>query len=392
MGSGLRLLVPENEEENLQVLCLHGYMFRSSKRDRAEIRQILVPEKHFRKSQFREFAKLAWNLEWNSDSEFGTEELIRDLVEADAGRDLLDRMIQVTAAIQFWEFSGHPVQLSIRLAALVEARLAAAEAKQYASQLEGGVHLDDLTPGFVADLEARLRAMRRDDCVNSDQLEAEETLETTVPSRFSAWSEQFRGYAPGKLIVIAGRPGAGKTAYALHEAMHLARTWETLFFTMEMDPRELVGRMDQIEPDHRSKLRIRIMESKVYDLTSILAAAARYSPGLVVVDYLQMMRLREGYGQLAEKLGEVVQGLKQLALDQKLCVFLLSQLNREGDEEPKLRHLKGTGDLEQAADAAFLLNKENGMLHVNLAKQRNGPNGKQQFDFNGLKITDPVLL
>jgi replicative DNA helicase len=124
------------------------------------------------------------------------------------------------------------------------------------------------------------------------------------------------------------------------------------------------------------------IDDKVRTLESICAIShqqyATEGVDLIGIDYLQLMDMPDAE-TTNEALQEVTRGLKRLAKDLNVPVIALSQLTREGDERPKLSHLRGSGSIEQDADLAMLMSrpdkKRRDIVLVDLAKQRNGPTG-----------------
>lgn len=220
---------------------------------------------------------------------------------------------------------------------------------------------------------------------------------------------------PGQLVVIAARPGGGKSIcgmqFGVHNAIHGR---PTVFYSLEMSGEELAaraisayGKIDasfvtrrrkEIETDNEmakvgnavadlSRIPMYINEKAWNTVGGIIADARRmkrkHGIELVVVDYLQLVQSVRGKGQLRyEQLGEITQSLKQLAKELKVTVILLAQLNREseknaGDKEPQLWHIKESGSAEQDADIVLLLwttkepGKEN-TVYIKVAKNRQG--------------------
>ena len=128
-----------------------------------------------------------------------------------------------------------------------------------------------------------------------------------------------------------------------------------------------------------------------------IAAQPERKLGLVVVDYLQLMKGREGAQNREQEISEITRGLKQLAKELGVPVIALSQLNRAvetrstKDKRPQMSDLRESGAVEQDADNIFLLYRDDyyfpettsakGIAELNVAKQRNGPTGKVLFRF-----------
>lgn len=216
---------------------------------------------------------------------------------------------------------------------------------------------------------------------------------------------------PGEMEILAARPGQGKTALGMQTAIHNAKQgWPTLFVSLEMKDRELVTR----ELCKLAKINSRDLRSGCLDATDFAnlseaasstigtplrvyapAAAtvanirgmarhahALYGTKLVVVDYIG--RIRAAKEQSRTPRHEIVQsfaeGLKTMAKELDVAVLSLCQLNRDGDEEPKLVHLRDSGAIEQEADSVVLLhhpdsspsNAPSRTAYAIIAKHRHG--------------------
>lgn len=254
-----------------------------------------------------------------------------------------------------------------------------------------------------------------------------------VPSGFTYLDRMTAGFKPGQLIIVAGRPGMGKTSFALNTAMNAAinEGIGTVLFSLEMATEELTERMLSAEAEIDSqKLRIGDINedtsAKLAHAAGMLAQAPIYindsasmtplemranlqrlmidSPtkiGLVIVDYLQLMT--SGDPRLAanrvQDVTKISRDLKVLARDLSVPVVALSQLNRsvEGrdDKRPQLSDLRESGAIEQDADVVMFIHREElftgpynskgddvrGKAEVIVGKQRNGPIGKVTLRF-----------
>jgi len=247
------------------------------------------------------------------------------------------------------------------------------------------------------------------------------------------------GLVPGEMIVIAGRPGGGKTALGLNIAARVAtgdngneEPVPVMFFSMEMTVRQLAARvlfseakanMVQFRTGYLDKMDVPKLLAAEAALKSIpmyiddrpgltigqIAAKARqakliHNIGLIVVDYLQLARLdsKAKFQQRHEVVGEVSQGLQALAKNLDVPVIALAQLNRNAAkgkyDPPNLADLRESGQIEQDADFVGLLHEviprteEDEKLtagddeytkHTKLiiAKQRSGPGGEVHFKF-----------
>lgn len=202
-------------------------------------------------------------------------------------------------------------------------------------------------------------------------------------------NELTSGFQPGDLIVLAARPGMGKTAIALHFTKTAARAgYPVLFFSLEMANYRLADRIilgeTQIssksyrkgsinEQDNEkfmqhasdlSELNI-IIDEKGSPTIDYLVATSRIAVRkqdvkMIIIDYLQLMDMQDKAGQTRDQaIGLVTRKLKQLAKELEVPIILLSQLNRslEGrsNKVPTLADLRESGNIEQDADIVFLL-------------------------------------
>ena len=251
-----------------------------------------------------------------------------------------------------------------------------------------------------------------------EQLYEKKELVTGVPTGYKDLDRLTCGFQPSDLIVIAGRPSMGKTALALNIVEHAAieANMVCVVFSLEMSKEQLVRRMlcSRAEVD-ASKLRggflsesdwpkltraagllseapIFIDDSPALNVLEIRAKVRRlqreHNLGLVVVDYLQLMR---GIGRVESRereISEISRALKALAKEIRVPVVALSQLNRgvesRQDKRPQLADLRESGAIEQDADLiAFIYRDEMynrdspdaGKAEVIVGKQRNGPTG-----------------
>lgn len=246
---------------------------------------------------------------------------------------------------------------------------------------------------------------------------------TGIPTGYKQLNEMTAGLQPGDLIIIAGRPSMGKTALALNLALNAAveSKLAAAVFSLEMGKEQLVQRMlcSEARVDS-SKMRSGYLKES--DWPKLLKAANRLSEsplfiddtpaltvlemrakarrlkkehqlGLVVVDYLQLMRSDVTESRERE-ISDISRSLKALAKELRVPVVALSQLNRSvesrNDKRPQLSDLRESGALEQDADLiAFIYRDEvynkdtpdRGVAEVIIGKQRNGPVGTVRLKF-----------
>ena len=228
--------------------------------------------------------------------------------------------------------------------------------------------------------------------------------------------QKVGGFAGGETIIIAARPGIGKTSLAMQIGMHNGRRHRPgLFVSLEMTRLELVGRVlcgvgdvdgrdvraGRIGPETRAKLTAAAREvaelgvwiwdppsAKIGDIMArARLAKLKHAVEWIVVDYVQLIDPgKETNPRLST--GIASRRLKTLAKELDVPVFILAQLNREADKTtPTLAHLKESGDLEQDADAVLMIHEEEGRYQVIVAKHRHGERGKVAVEFNGRSTT-----
>lgn len=244
-----------------------------------------------------------------------------------------------------------------------------------------------------------------------------------VPTGFPDLDDALAGLQQSNLLILAARPGVGKTTLAMNIAQYVAVELKRPvgFFSLEMSREELVDRLLVAQADIDAwKLKTgKLSEddfSKLSDAMGVLAEAPLFiddTPALsvlemrtkarrlqvesgldfLVVDYMQLARSRNLENRVQE-VSEISQGMKNLARELKIPVLVLSQLSRavetRGGKKPQLSDLRESGSIEQDADVVMFLwreddeNSENMMLDI--AKHRNGPLRSLPLHFRGDRI------
>lgn len=259
-----------------------------------------------------------------------------------------------------------------------------------------------------------------------EEREGNKTLVTGVPTGFTELDTLTSGLQKSDLVILAGRPSMGKTALALNIVRNAAveASIPVAVFSLEMSKEQLSMRMLCAEARVDS-FRLRggflsredwnsltdaagiLSEAPIYiddspDISamSIRAKARRLKMdkdiGLIIIDYLQLMRSHISAERRDLEISEISRSLKALAKELDLPVVALSQLNRKleerSDKRPMLADLRESGALEQDADlVAFIYrdelynkdenNPNKGTAEILVAKQRNGPTGKVILTF-----------
>jgi len=265
--------------------------------------------------------------------------------------------------------------------------------------------------------------------VNIDALEERQgnkALVTGVATGFTKLDELTAGLQKSDLVILAGRPGMGKTALALNIAKNAAvdANIPVAIFSLEMSKEQLSFRMLSSEARiDSSRLRRGFISQddwlKITDAAGFLSQAPIFiddSPsitvleiraksrrlklesniGLIIIDYLQLMKGRASAERRDLEISEISRSLKALAKEIDIPVLALSQLNRKleerSDKRPQLADLRESGALEQDADVvAFIYrdelynkaenNPNKGKAELIVAKQRNGPTGIATLTF-----------
>ena len=253
---------------------------------------------------------------------------------------------------------------------------------------------------------------------------------TGVPTGFTELDQRTAGLQPGDLIIVAGRPSMGKTAFALniaeHVALHPSVRLPVAVFSMEMSASQLAMRMlSSMAKLDQSRLRtgrlndeewgrltdeigrlnetqIHVDETAALNALELRARARRMKReygklGLVVVDYLQLMSASSQGENRATEISEISRSLKALAKELDVPVIALSQLSRaveqRNDRRPMMSDLRESGAIEQDADVILFIYREEvyspdkeeakGRAEVIIGKQRNGPIGRVDLTFLG---------
>lgn len=238
----------------------------------------------------------------------------------------------------------------------------------------------------------------------------------------------IKGMRPGNMIIIAGRPGTGKTVLGLNAAEHVSikSDKETLIFSLEMSSKELakrtiasVGGIEQDDIDSgdvfddqdamdRMKAaaslirhdRVRICDKGALPLSRI-ASISRFENrakrlDLIVIDYLGLIQPEPGSraANRNQEVGAVSRGLKALAKELEIPIIVLCQLNRgiesRADAKPKMSDLRDSGEIEQDADVIIFAHRDNrtshgskGLTEIDVAKCRHAQPGFCLLQFQG---------
>jgi len=251
-------------------------------------------------------------------------------------------------------------------------------------------------------------------------------LITGAATGYVEMDKMTAGLQPSDLIILAGRPSMGKTAFAMNIAQHAALVDNVGvgIFSLEMSHEQLVmrllcsvGRIDsqrirtgRLHPEDWPKLTravgmlekapIYIDDTPAISVLEMRAKvrrlAAQHNIGMILVDYLQLMRGRSSSENRTQEISEISRALKAMAKELKIPVLALSQLNRglesRTDKRPMMSDLRESGAIEQDADVICFIyrdevynkaedNPEKGCAEIIIGKQRNGPTGSFKLTF-----------
>ena len=244
-----------------------------------------------------------------------------------------------------------------------------------------------------------------------------------VPTGFADLDNLLAGLQKSNLIILAARPGVGKSTLALNIAKHVAVADKRPvgYLSLEMSKEELVDRLlvDQADIDAWKLKTGKLSEEDFTKLSNAMGELAEaplyiddtpamsilemrtkarrlqveYGVDLLIIDYLQLARSRNLENRVQE-ISEVSQGMKNLARELKIPVLALSQLSRaieqRGTRKPQLSDLRESGGIEQDADVVMFLWRENEddleNFILDIAKHRNGPLGNIKLFFKGDRI------
>lgn len=244
-----------------------------------------------------------------------------------------------------------------------------------------------------------------------------------IPTGYSDLDNILAGFQKSNLIILAARPGVGKSTLAMNMAQYMTveKKYSVGFFALEMSKEELVdrllvaqadvdawrlktGKLDENDFTNLSNAMGVLAEAKLYiddtpglSILEMRTKARRlqveFGVDIIFVDYLQLARSR-GLENRVQEVAEISQGLKNLARELKIPVVALSQLSRaveqRGTKQPVLADLRDSGSIEQDADVVMFLWREDEenreKMFLEISKHRNGALGRVEFFFRGDRI------
>ena len=259
-----------------------------------------------------------------------------------------------------------------------------------------------------------------------NELAKKETVVTGIPTGFYELDRLTTGFHPGDLVIIAARPGMGKTSFALSILHHLSvvENVPSAFFSLEMSKEQIAmrllgeetrislkkirsGFLNENEIESITKAALKMMKTPLYiddtaslSILDLKAKARRLKKEkdikIIVIDYLQLLRSHRRVENRQQEVAEISRGLKGLAKELGIPVVALAQLSRQAemraDKRPQLADLRESGSIEQDADLVLFIHRpeyykknpspqEEGLAEIIIAKQRNGPTGVVNLAF-----------
>ncbi len=245
---------------------------------------------------------------------------------------------------------------------------------------------------------------------------------TGLDTGYEALNNYTTGFQPEELIIIAARPGMGKSAFAINLALNIAKPRKVnqknvAFFSLEMSNEQIVGRMisclsgidnmklrtGELSPDEWRELEVTVNmlgdhkihfdDSASYTVGEVRAKCRKLKQedrlDIIIIDYLQLLSPDNKVNNRQEAVSSISRSLKQLAKELQVPIIALSQLSRQvekrEDKGPVLSDLRESGSIEQDADIVIFLHSEDyynrdkssstGEMIISIAKNRQGVSG-----------------
>ncbi len=297
--------------------------------------------------------------------------------------------------------------------------------------------LNDANP--LPDIQAEISSLLNK--ISGDEIKHQFTLREVIDNTLKEIDEEAKGgmkglstgytelddiigkYGEGHLVIVAGRPSMGKTAFVMQSAFRISRHDPALIFSLEMTDTQLMkrqlaaesgvrgnrinrGKLDAEEAEKVINAASRLYDQKMFIDTSptlsiheltmrIRAYYARHKIKIVVIDYLSHIYNPVFRNNRVVEIGTIVKTLKETAKDLKIPIILVSQLSREvekrplGQRRPQLADLRDSGEIEQQASAVLFMYRDSvynpqspeNEAEIIVAKNQNGPTGKASFVF-----------
>ncbi len=415
----------EAEESVLGSMMLSGEAI-------ADVVEILTPDDFYRGANGRIFETLRGIYARGEpvDIVTGIEALKRTGALDDVGghlymRDLVDQVPTPASAAHYAKI--------VSQTALLRRLISAA-----ADIMEKAYGASDDPEGVADDAEQRIYDVaRREDkadvavlhdlvdqaMIDLENIQNRETAYTGLPTGFRDLDDLTSGLQPGNLIIIAARPGIGKSSLAINIARNVAVSGKaTTVFSLEMSRTEIGMRLlcadarvpwdrirsKRVGPDDWSRVvqaaetlhdaPLMIVDSGNVNIVDIRAKARRMRTSrkgleLIIVDYMQLMTSPNARrpDNRQQEVAEISRSLKLLAKELHIPVVALSQLNRNpetrADKRPQLSDLRESGSIEQDSDVVMFIHRDDAdpekkrEAELIIAKHRNGPTGSVKLNF-----------
>ncbi len=433
-------LPPQNLEAEMSVLG--GVLLENEALNRAL--EVLRPEDFYREAHRKIFAALITLSERNEPADLVTLTAVlknRDALEEIGGSSYLSTLVDFVPTAANISYYCKIVKEKAISRELIKVATEIASRGYEGGEVEASLDWAEGEIFKIANMKSRPSVFATKDIVKEtiktiENLYDRKELITGVPTGFTDLDNMTSGLQGGDLVIIAGRPSMGKTAFCLnlveHASMHATKPIPAIVFSLEMSKEQLVqrllcsvarieagrvrtGKLAQSEFPTLVNAAGVIAEAPIYiddtPAISVLEVRAKSrrlkaekNIGLIVVDYLQLMTGKNTESRQQE-ISEISRSLKALAKELNLPVIALSQLNRSlesrTDKRPILADLRESGAIEQDADVIMFLYRETvycdackrrdnsctenheRSAEVIIGKQRNGPLGIEQLTFLG---------
>ena len=433
-------LPPQNLEAEMSVLG--GVLLENEALNRAL--EVLRPEDFYREAHRKIFSALITLSDRNEPADLVTLTAVlknRDALEEVGGSSYLSTLVDFVPTAANISYYCKIVKEKAISRELIKVATEIAARGYEGGEVEASLDWAEGEIFKIANMKSRPSVFATKDIVKEtiktiEKLYDRKELITGVPTGFTDLDNMTSGLQGGDLVIIAGRPSMGKTAFCLnlveHAAMHATQPIPSIVFSLEMSKEQLVqrllcsvariesgrvrtGKLAQSEFPTLVNAAGIIAEAPIYiddtPAISVLEVRAKSrrlkaekNIGLIVVDYLQLMTGKNTENRQQE-ISEISRSLKALAKELNLPVIALSQLNRSlesrTDKRPVLADLRESGAIEQDADVIMFLYRETvycdackrrdnsctenheRSAEVIVGKQRNGPLGIEQLTFLG---------
>jgi len=420
---------PQNMEAEQSVLG--GILIENEAINR--VTEILAPEDFYRDAHRKIFNALIDLSERNEPADLVTmtnELRKKDELDAVGGASYVTSLIDSVPTAANIEYYARIVKEKAILRRLIETSTEIIT-QSYADRGDVESFLDEAEKAIFEISERRvkpsffpIKEIVKESFKTIETLFKNKDLVTGVPSGFKELDRLTSGFQPSDLIIVAGRPSMGKTALCLNIAQYAAIEAKipVAIFSLEMSKEQLVIRMlcseAQVEGTRLrtgylsesdwpkltmaagtlSDAPIFIDDTAALSILELRAKARRlksdHGLGMIIVDYLQLMKGRTRVENRQQEISEISRSLKALSKELNVPVIAVSQLSRKTEERtgnrPQLSDLRESGAIEQDADVILFLFREEiynrseenkGKAEVIIGKQRNGPIGKVDLAF-----------